>query len=326
MEFKSISDFYEKLPDEEACVSYLEQKRWGGNPTCPHCDSENPYRTKVGFKCSNGDCHKKFSVKVGTIFESSKLPLQKWFVALYMVSTAKKGISSHQLGRQIGVTQKTAWFMLHRIREMLEEEAPEKLGEEKPVEVDETYVGGKESNKHVGKKRVGGDSHLTCDGGHYTPKKPVIGIVERDGNIRLKFIPQGTREHMIKAIYENVHVGSTVYTDEHRAYSQLFNQFNHATVRHSHYQYRKGNAYTNSIENFWSLLKRAVIGVYHHLSAKHFDRYLIEMAARFNTRKMSNSDRFEKFISQCNGRLRYKTLISVVDGKEDFISAGFRYD
>ncbi len=309
MNFKSLPQLLDHFKEEDTCIKYYENLRWNGNPVCPHCDSENPYKTTRGYKCSNNECHKKFTVKVGTIFENSKIKFRIWFAAIYLCTTHKKGISSVQLALDLGITQKTAWFVLHRIRVMLKEQAPKMLGEDKVVEIDEAYVGGIEKNRHYNKKRSELDS-VSNDGSKYNTKKVVIGIIERDGKVKLRHVPNAQRESVIPFIEQHVPKGSKIYTDESKMYKKLHKTYTHDTVVHSLNVYVAGNVHTNTIENFWSVLKRGLYGVYHQVSDKHFEAYLDEFAARFNTRGISSCERFENFLNQSENTLSYKQLIA----------------
>lgn len=310
MKFKSLPQLLDHFKKEETCIAYYEQMRWAGKPVCPHCNSEKPYKTNRGYKCSNSECYKKFTVKVGTIFEGSKIPFRTWFAAIYLVTAHKKGISSVQLSIDLNVTQKTAWFMLHRIREMLKEKAPRVLGKNKTVEIDEAYIGGAEANRRKTKKRSENNLDKANDGTKYNEKKVVIGIIERDGKVVLKHVTSASNEQMLPVIYNHIPKGKTVYTDESNAYFKLRKTYNHETIIHSLGQYVNGTIHTNTIENFWSQMKRTVCGTYHVISAKHLDRYLYEFSARFNTRGIDSQDRFEAFLSRSEGGLLYKQLIA----------------
>jgi transposase-like protein len=303
MQFKSIIQLLDYFKDEATCIEYYEKLRWNGKPVCPHCGiDKTPYRTNRGYKCSDKDCGKKFTVKVGTIFENSKIPFRVWFGAIYLATAHKKGISSLQLGRDLNITQKTAWFVLHRVREMLKQNAPTMIGGNGTmVEADETYIGGKEKNKHASKRRKEGEPDK---------KRMVVGIIERDGRVVLKYIPSATEDNMVPFINQHVPAGSRIFTDEFRSYNKLGSNFVHETVNHTLKIYVAGDVHTNTIENFWSVLKRGLYGIYHSVSEKHLDRYLNEFSSRFNERKISDQARFEKFLADSNKRLKYKNLIA----------------
>lgn len=312
MNFKSLPALLDHFKKEETCIEYYEQLRWNGKPACPFCNTDKkPYKTTRGYKCSNNECYKKFTVKVGTIFENSKIPFRIWFAAIYICTSHKKGISSHQLRKDLGITQKTAWFILHRIREMLKNQAPTMLGGGNAmVEADETYVGGKEINRHYPKKRSDTNLDLCNDGTPFKDKKVVIGIIERDGKVVLKHISNATKKNMVGFIEKHVPTGSRIITDESQVYKNLNKQYSHDKVNHSLKVYVSGDCHTNTIENFWSVLKRGLYGIYHNVSDKHFERYLNEFAARFNSRKVGEDVRFENFLANSKGSLLYKNLIA----------------
>ncbi len=308
MNFKSLPQLLDYFKEESTCIEYYEQIRWGGKPVCPHCGSERTYKTNRGHKCANNECYKKFTVKVGTIFHGSKISLRIWFAAIFLATTHKKGISSVQLALDLGITQKTAWFVLHRIREMLKDKAPQMLGENNMVEVDETYIGGNNKNRHYGKKRSKEDNTLTNSGEVYQPKKMVVGIIERNGKVALKHVPSADLNNIGALITKHVPKGSTIYSDEAPVYTHLKKHYTHDNVKHSLNVYVENGVHTNTIENFWSVLKRGLYGVYHQVSAKHLERYLDEFSARFNTRKLSSQERFEKFLVDSESVLSYKRL------------------
>jgi len=308
MNFKSLPQLLDYFKDEETCVAYYEEIRWQGNPVCPHCGSENPYKTTRGYKCSNNECYKKFTVKVGTIFENSKIPFRIWFASIFLATNHKKGISSVQLASDLGITQKTAWFVLHRIREMLKDKAPQMLGENNMVETDTAYIGRKENNKHIKKRRSNENLALTNDGKPYVPKKAVIGIIERNGNVVLKYIPREDKKNMRDFIKTHVPKGSTIYSDEAKVFHQLKKYYTHKSVKHALSLYVDGDVHTNTIENFWSLLKRGLYGIYHQVSDKHLERYLDEFSARFNTRSLTTQERFENFLVDSESYLSHKRL------------------
>ena len=308
MNFKSLPQLLDYFKEESTCIEYYEQIRWNGNPTCPHCGSERVYTTTRGYKCANNECYKKFTVKVGTIFHGSKISLRIWFAAIYLATTHKKGISSVQLALDLGITQKTAWFVLHRIREMLKDKAPQMLGENNMVEVDEAYIGGNNKNRHYNKKRSKKDNGLTNEGKPYQPKKMVIGLIERKGKVVLKHVPSADLNNVGGLIRKHVPKGSTIYSDEAPVYNHLKRFYTHDNVKHSLNIYVEGGVHTNTIENFWSVLKRGLYGVYHQVSDKHLERYLDEFAARFNTRDLTGQERFDKFLVDSESVLSYKVL------------------
>ena len=307
MNFKSLPQLLDHFKEESTCVEYYENIRWGGNPVCPHCESENPYKTNRGFKCSNNECYKKFTVKVGTIFEGSKISFRIWFASIWLATSHKKGISSVQLALDLGITQKSAWFVLHRIREMLKDKAPRMIGENKMVEADEAYIGGREANKHHNKRRSE-SGYSTNEGKPYKSKKVIVGLIERNGNVVLKHVPRADSQNMGAFIKKHVPGGSTIYTDEAPVYKQLRKTYTHDSVKHALNIYVEGNVHTNTIENFWSVLKRGLYGIYHQVSDKHINRYLDEFSARFNTRKLTSNERFENFLTQSESVLSYKEL------------------
>lgn len=302
--FTTIPELLDYFSDEDICRQYLEDQRWGGTPACPFCGVVNPYRTNRGFKCREKSCGKKFSVTVGTIYENSKIPLRIWYAAIYLCTSSKKGISSLQAGRQLGVTQKTAWFLLHRVREMLRTKAPYTLTKE--VQIDETYVGGRESNKHASKRAKNTEAYGRSD-----LKTPVIGIVETGGKVVVKVSEWVTKKNVKALIDENVQKGSIMVTDGYAMYAYLKNskEFTHVVVDHSKGEYVRGGFHTNGIENFWSLLKRGIIGIFHQVSPWHLQRYCDEFAARYNTRKITDGERFALSVQNSAGRLTYAQLI-----------------
>ena len=299
--FKNLSDFHKAFPDELTCIEFVSEMRWNGKPVCTHCSSDkNAYKIQQGkkFKCS--ECRTNFTVKTGTIFEDSPISLYKWFLAIYLISSNKKGISSINLGQQIGVTQKTAWFMNHRIRFAMSNGSFESELNN-TVEIDETYFGGKNKNKHQSKRLSGTGT---------ANKQAVFGMIERKGNVKAFPVKKTDGETLVPIIIENVAKGTNIMTDEHGAYYYLGNNdYKHEVVNHTQGQYVKGHIHTQNIENFWSLLKRGIYGIYHQVSPKHLHRYCNEYAFRFNSRVIENNQRFEYTFTKINGRLDYKTLI-----------------
>lgn len=303
-QFKNLYDLQQYFTNETVCREYLERFRWNGKPVCPFCNNDKVYKLKDNktYKCANKDCKKKFTATVGTIFENTKIPLSKWFVAMYLITAHKKGISSLQLHRDIGVTQKTAWFINHRIREMLKDKAPELL--KNMVEVDEVYLGGKETNKHKSKRLPLSEA--------YNQKSMVVGLLQRGGRIITKKVPS-THSWMLQPLVRKYVEGlATVITDSHFGYRGLEREYFHETVKHRAGEYARGIYHTNTIEGFWSLLSRGIYGIYHSVSDKHIERYLDEFAQRYTTRNDGEAERFNYFLAQCTGRLKYKDLIKKI--------------
>lgn len=289
-----------KLSDEKVCRDAMEQWRWNGNPVCPHCGEIKPYKLKDGktYRCREKTCRKDFTVTVGTIFENSKIPLSTWIAAIFVITAHKKGISSLQLSRDLGITQKSAWFVLHRIRHIMGEPEPEPL--DNIVEIDETYVGGKFANMNRGRRKYFQEKGIDN-------KVAVMGLLERDGKARLTVIGENTFKDVVRV---NVKPNAILMTDTHLSYQGLNMEYAaHHTVNHSQMEFKNGIAYTNTVEGFFSSLKRSIFGIYHQVSPKHLHRYCEETSYRYNTRKITDKDRFTQTMCNVECRLKYKNLI-----------------
>lgn len=306
--FNNLIEFIRTMPTEQKCREFIAEQRWGKDRVvCPYCQHEKAYVIEGGkrFKCASKACYKKFSVTVGTIMEASNIPLIKWLTGIYLVSAHKKGISSYQLGKDLGIAQKNSWFMLHRIREMLRVKENVKL--DNIVEVDEVYMGGKVKNMSKTKRAIareqGTNSHKTM----------VMGMVERGGN--LKLIPVGnaaTTTIVYPTIRENIDKDAVLITDSFGAYTGVGQEYaGHEVVNHSEQEYVRDSVFhTNTIEGAFSLFKRSIYGIYHQCSAKHLARYCDETMFRYNFRKAKDADRFRYSLTLVEGRLTWKALVN----------------
>lgn len=296
-----LVQFLLKFGTDAACREYLEAHRWPGGPECGHCESGNVYKlegktTRAGlYKCAV--CRKPFTVTMGTIFEGSHIPLPKWFAAIYLMCSSKKGISAHQIHRTLKITYKSAWFMCHRIRHAMKNPNFTRTLTG-TVEVDETYVGGKAHGK-VGR---GADK-----------KTPVVALIQRDGPMATRVVKRVTGKALKGAIRENVYPDATIMTDQFASYRAIGKEFagGHKTVNHGAGEYVNGDAHVNTAESFFALFKRGVHGTFHHVNPSHLHRYTGEFEFRWNNRKVSDGARTEAAINGISGvRLMYKTLIS----------------
>jgi transposase-like protein len=283
--------------DPKNCNEFLASLRWtDGKPVCPYCGSDRVVylATQNRYKCYGKHPKAQFSLKVGTIFEESPIGLDKWLCAMWLVVNCKNGISSCEMARDLGVTQKSAWFMNHRIRMALHDGSIEKASGH--VEADETFIGGKARNMHVAQRR----RRITGTGGK--DKTPVLGIMERGGKVRTMVVPNRKKRTLQTEVKKHVEAGSALYTDFLLSYEGLEGDYAHQVVDHA-VQYVDGNVHTNSLENYWSLLKRSISGTYVSVEPFHLFRYLDEQAYRFNNRKeMTDFDRFKLAASQIVGK------------------------
>jgi transposase-like protein len=299
---KTLLSAIKYFADRDNSLNFMVQIHWPEGITCPWCEStEHSFlATRRVWKCKA--CRKQFSAKAGTIFEDSPIGLDKWFPAVWMIVNMKNGISSYELGKALGVTQKTAWFMNHRIRKAMQCGTFRKLAGH--VEVDETFIGGLARNRHSNKRKHEGT------GG--AGKVAVMGLLERNGEVRARVVPNVQRNTLQPQVEMHVEEGSNVYTDAYVSYNQLDEQYIHNVINHA-VEYVRGNVHTNGIENFWALLKRSIKGTYVSVEPFHLFRYLDEQSFRFNTRKATDSDRFIQAAMSITGK---RLTFDELTGKE----------
>jgi len=300
----STFDLFKLFPDAATARTYLEKRRWPNGVVCPLCGEQERITTRKGgyYRCNN--CTQDFTVRTGTIFERSHVGLHKWLYSMYLLMTSRKGISSLQLAKEIGVTQKTAWFMLQRIREACGGDTTQLQG---IVQVDEAYFGGSESNKHESKKLNQGRGTVN--------KVPVVGMRDEQGRTKAQVMTKVNKYTVEKVVREHVKPGSSLHTDESSAYNNLKDDtYNHAAVNHSYGEYVWRGVTTNSVESVWAVMKRGIYGVYHQVSRKHLARYVNEFTFRLNDGNVRNHtmDRLTSLLAACfrQPRLQYAELIA----------------
>lgn len=297
---KSLQEAIVYFSNPDNCTQYLAVRRWPNGVICPGCGSDRvSYNAaRRTWKCSTHHSKREFSIKIGTIFADSAIGLDKWLTAMWMLTNCKNGISSCEIGRALNVTQKTAWFMAHRIRLALQDESFGKLGGE--VEVDETFIGGLSRNMHLDKRAL----RITGTGGK--DKTPVMGILERGGKVRASVVPNRRKKALQAKVRQHVSAGSAIFTDALQSYEGLDREYAHQVIDHA-VAYVDGKIHTNGMENFWSLLKRGIKGTYVSVEPFHLFRYLDEQSFRFNYRatkdcQMNDGDRFDRVVRQIVGK------------------------
>ena len=308
---KTLQEAIIHFANPDNCLNFMVERRWPNGVHCPTCGSKDVrfISTRRVWECKSQHPRKQFSVKVGTIFEDSPIGLDKWLTAMWMLAGCKNGISSYEVGRALGVTQKSAWFMMHRIRLAMQSKSFLKLGKDgKEVEVDETFIGGKSRNMHIDKR----ERRITGTGGK--DKTVVMGMLERDGEVRLAVVPNRRKKAVQDQVRAHVSAGAALYSDALQSYDGLSQDYAHQVIDHAE-KYVDGKVHTNGLENFWSLLKRGINGTYVSVEPFHLFRYLDEQAFRYNNRHkpMNDGDRFELLASHVLGkRLTYVELTGKV--------------
>ena len=305
LDFKTLAEFLEHFKDEETCREHFTAIRFRNGEYCPHCGHTKIYSFGNGKRYRCAKCKQDFTIKTGTVFGESKVTLKKWFIAIYLLSNSSKGISSVQLAKHVGVTQKTGWFMDHRLRSAMKANKGQLFG---AIEADETFIGGLSKNMHKAKRAAA----IKGTGG--LGKAAVFGMKNRDGEVRAKVVQSVGMVDLHKELHVNIAPGATLYTDKWVAYRGLKAYFNHATVDHGAKEYVVGDCHTNGIESFWALFKRAYHGIYHQMSKKHLQKYVDECAFRLNlkSQEMGFSQVFAMTAQRAadGKQLPYKELIA----------------
>ncbi|HTD22869.1 MAG TPA: IS1595 family transposase [Terriglobales bacterium] len=318
---KTLQQAIKHFSNEQTCIDAVAALRWPeGKPVCPSCGHKDHYYLAIQRRWKCKECWKQFTVKLGTIFEDSPLGLDKWLVALWMLVNCKNGISSYEVARDLGISQKSAWFMLHRLRLALQRGSLVKLGGPgSEVEADETYIGGKARNMHLSERK----RRISSTGPK--GKQPVWGVLERGGEVRCEVIPDTMKPRILKIVKKHIAAETALYTDNAGAYRGLDAEYIHKIVDHAE-KYVDGRVHTNGLENFWSLLKRSIGGTYVSVEPFHLFRYLDEQTFRFNNRKdrngnkLTDADRFSLALSQIAGK---RLTFAEVTGKTNPSPAPF---
>ncbi len=301
----SLVELFDMFPDNDTARKWFEDQIWPDGPRCPDCGTHNVQcnisHPRMTHRCRECEGNPMFSVKKGTVMEDSRIPLRKWAIAVYLVSTGIKGVSSMKLHRDLKITQKSAWYMLHRIRKSFETDTPVFGG---PVEVDETFIGGKRKNMSNSRRK-----ELKDTGRGAVGKTAVVGMKDRETNeVRASVVDNTNADTLQDFVKSNADEKAMIYTDGATAYDGL--PFDHESVNHSVSEYVKGMAHTNGIESFWALLKRGYHGTYHQMSKKHLNRYVTEFAGRHNVRDCDTADQMSMLAKGMEGKkLPYKELI-----------------
>ena len=299
--FKSVRELLKVFSTEKKCENFLKKVRWGEKVVSPYDETAKVYVcSRNRYRCAK--TKKDFNVKTGTMFENTKIELRTWFLAIYIITSHKKGISSLQLATDLQVTQTTAWFILHRIRECFAIDNNSILSND--VEIDETYVGGKNKNRHANKKVKNSQGRSMKD------KVAVLGMLERNGKLVVRVVEDVQANTLTEEIRKNVIPTANIYTDEWLGYNEIHKYYNHSIVKHSEKEFVNGDAYTNNIECFWGILKRGIIGIYHFTSKKHLQKYLDEFVFRYNTRHCTTAEKFTALLSNMTARTRYRDLVA----------------
>ena len=299
IEFKSLSDLMEAFPDENSCYDYLEQLRWPNGVISIYDQTSKVYSLPDHwYMCSR--TKRKFNVKHGTLFSHSRLPLRKWFIVIWSILNCRKGIASTHLARTVGTTQKTAWFVLHKIRHCSGYMFKDKL--DGIVECDETFIGGKNKNRHWDKKVK------NSQGRSFKDKVPVLGMLQRSGNVICVVLKDTSSSEILPALLRNIKHFSTIYTDEWQGYNNASDFYDRFKVDHSKHKYSVGGVTTNTIEGFWAILKRGYAGVYHLMRRKHLQRYVDEFTLRYNMRVMTQQERFLMFLNNTGHYISHRQI------------------